>query len=116
MFIDEARIFVKAGDGGDGCNSLYRDRVNRIGTPDGGPGGAGGTGAVGGYGGYDGSIGGYGGTGAVGGAGGFANLAVLVPVPAADEQQNPGSGVQAVYAELPPGGGNHDCQTPQTSQ
>ena len=42
MFIDEARIFVKAGDGGDGCNSLYRDRVNRIGTPDGGPGGDGG--------------------------------------------------------------------------
>ena len=38
MFIDEARIYVKAGDGGDGCNSLYRDRVNRIGTPDGGPG------------------------------------------------------------------------------
>ncbi len=42
MFIDEARIYVKAGDGGDGCNSLYRDRVNRIGTPDGGPGGDGG--------------------------------------------------------------------------
>ena len=42
MFIDEARIFVKAGDGGDGCQSLYRDRVNRIGTPDGGPGGNGG--------------------------------------------------------------------------
>ncbi|MFA5142838.1 MAG: GTPase ObgE [Candidatus Omnitrophota bacterium] len=41
-FIDEARIFVKAGDGGDGCSSLYRDRVNRIGTPDGGPGGGGG--------------------------------------------------------------------------
>ncbi|MDD5428107.1 MAG: GTPase ObgE [Candidatus Omnitrophica bacterium] len=43
MFIDEARIFVKAGDGGDGCNSLYRDRVNRFGTPDGGPGGNGGS-------------------------------------------------------------------------
>ena len=43
MFIDEARIYVKAGDGGDGCNSLYRDRVNRIGTPDGGPGGDGGS-------------------------------------------------------------------------
>lgn len=42
MFIDEARIFVKAGDGGDGCDSLYRDRVNRIGSPDGGPGGDGG--------------------------------------------------------------------------
>ena len=43
MFIDEARIFVKAGDGGDGCNSLYRDRVNRVGSPDGGPGGHGGS-------------------------------------------------------------------------
>ncbi|MDD3905332.1 MAG: GTPase ObgE [Candidatus Omnitrophica bacterium] len=42
MFIDEARIEVQAGSGGDGCNSLYRDRVNRIGTPDGGPGGDGG--------------------------------------------------------------------------
>jgi len=42
MFIDEARIHVKAGDGGDGCSSLYRDRVNRIGSPDGGPGGGGG--------------------------------------------------------------------------
>ncbi|MDD5437115.1 MAG: GTPase ObgE, partial [Candidatus Omnitrophica bacterium] len=41
-FIDEARVFIKAGDGGDGCNSLYRDRVNRIGTPDGGFGGGGG--------------------------------------------------------------------------
>ena len=42
MFIDEARVFIKAGDGGDGCSSLYRDRVNRIGSPDGGPGGDGG--------------------------------------------------------------------------
>ncbi len=42
MFIDEARINIRAGSGGDGCNSLYRDRVNRIGSPDGGPGGGGG--------------------------------------------------------------------------
>ncbi len=42
MFIDEVRIYVKAGNGGDGCSSLYRDRVNRIGRPDGGPGGDGG--------------------------------------------------------------------------
>jgi len=42
MFVDEARIYVKAGDGGKGCESLYRDRVNRIGRPDGGPGGDGG--------------------------------------------------------------------------
>lgn len=42
MFIDEARIYVKAGSGGDGCHSIYRDRRNRIGRPDGGPGGDGG--------------------------------------------------------------------------
>jgi len=42
MFIDQAKIYVKAGDGGDGCESLYRDRVNSIGSPDGGPGGDGG--------------------------------------------------------------------------
>ncbi|MCM8790406.1 MAG: GTPase ObgE [Candidatus Omnitrophica bacterium] len=42
MFIDEARIYVKAGDGGDGCQSFYRDKYNRKGSPDGGPGGDGG--------------------------------------------------------------------------
>lgn len=42
MFVDEAKIFIKAGDGGDGCESRHRDRVNRIGRPDGGPGGDGG--------------------------------------------------------------------------
>ncbi|MFA4981179.1 MAG: GTPase ObgE [Candidatus Omnitrophota bacterium] len=42
MFIDEVRIYVKAGDGGDGCNSLYRDIINRKGRPDGGFGGDGG--------------------------------------------------------------------------
>lgn len=42
MFIDTAKIFVKAGDGGDGCNSLYRDKFNRLGRPDGGDGGDGG--------------------------------------------------------------------------
>lgn len=42
MFIDEAKIYVKAGNGGDGCNSFYRDKWNRIGRPDGGPGGDGG--------------------------------------------------------------------------
>ncbi|MFA6141800.1 MAG: GTPase ObgE [Candidatus Omnitrophota bacterium] len=40
-FIDEARIFVKAGDGGDGCSSRFRTIINRIGSPDGGPGGDG---------------------------------------------------------------------------
>ncbi len=41
-FIDEAKIYVKAGSGGDGCNSFYRDKFNRIGRPDGGFGGGGG--------------------------------------------------------------------------
>ncbi|MFH1995973.1 MAG: GTPase ObgE [Candidatus Omnitrophota bacterium] len=41
-FIDEAKIFVKGGAGGDGCNSMYRDKLNRWGKPDGGPGGKGG--------------------------------------------------------------------------
>src|SRR3989338_7061274 len=42
MFIDEAKIYVKAGAGGDGCSSFYRDkRVERC-RPDGGVGGDGG--------------------------------------------------------------------------
>ena len=42
MFVDEAKIYVKAGHGGDGCNSMFRDRSNRYGRPDGGEGGNGG--------------------------------------------------------------------------
>ncbi|MBL7158041.1 MAG: GTPase ObgE [Candidatus Omnitrophica bacterium] len=42
MFIDQARIHVKAGDGGDGCTSFYRDRSIRKGKANGGPGGEGG--------------------------------------------------------------------------
>jgi len=42
MFIDTAKIYLKAGDGGDGCNSFYRDRSIRLGRPDGGEGGDGG--------------------------------------------------------------------------
>jgi len=41
MFIDEAKIYVKAGDGGNGCQSFYRDRYQRYGIPDGGNGGKG---------------------------------------------------------------------------
>lgn len=41
MFVDEAKVYVKAGDGGDGCNSMYRDRYHRYGRPDGGEGGNG---------------------------------------------------------------------------
>ena len=40
-FVDQAKIYVKAGDGGKGSSSLYRDRVIRRGRPDGGDGGNG---------------------------------------------------------------------------
>lgn len=42
MLIDKAKIFVKAGSGGNGCNSFYRDKYMRYPIPDGGDGGKGG--------------------------------------------------------------------------
>lgn len=42
MFVDEARIFVKAGDGGNGCQSFERTRGKKYGRPNGGIGGGGG--------------------------------------------------------------------------
>ncbi len=42
MFIDNAKIFVKAGRGGKGCRCFYRDKYTRYGIPDGGDGGRGG--------------------------------------------------------------------------
>lgn len=42
IFVDEARIFVKGGDGGKGCESHYRDKFMRYPKPDGGDGGRGG--------------------------------------------------------------------------
>lgn len=42
IFVDEARIVVKAGDGGQGCISFYRDKFMRHPIPDGGDGGRGG--------------------------------------------------------------------------
>jgi len=42
MFIDHAKIFIKAGSGGKGCRSFYRDKYVRDGVPDGGNGGNGG--------------------------------------------------------------------------
>ncbi len=42
MFVDEAQIIVKAGDGGNGCASLHREKFVPRGGPDGGSGGKGG--------------------------------------------------------------------------
>ena len=42
MFIDHAKIFVKAGDGGDGCHSFSREKSQRHKRPNGGDGGKGG--------------------------------------------------------------------------
>ncbi|MCM8796786.1 MAG: GTPase ObgE [Candidatus Omnitrophica bacterium] len=41
MFVDHVIIKVKAGDGGRGCRSFYRDKYSRKGIPDGGDGGKG---------------------------------------------------------------------------
>ena len=42
-FVDEARIRVKAGDGGNGCVSFRREKYIPKGGPDGGDGGNGGS-------------------------------------------------------------------------
>ncbi len=42
MFIDKAKIFIKAGNGGDGAISFHREKYVAAGGPDGGDGGRGG--------------------------------------------------------------------------
>ncbi len=42
-FLDEAKIYLKAGDGGNGCVSFRREKYVEMGGPDGGDGGDGGS-------------------------------------------------------------------------
>ena len=41
MFIDQAKIYIKAGDGVNGCTSFYTEKYVANGGPDGGDGGKG---------------------------------------------------------------------------
>ena len=43
MFYDEVNVYLKAGDGGDGCVSFRRGKYEPKGGPDGGDGGRGGS-------------------------------------------------------------------------
>jgi len=41
VFVDQAKIYLKAGGGGKGCHSIFHDRYHKYGQPDGGEGGNG---------------------------------------------------------------------------
>src|SRR3990170_8164928 len=41
-FLDEAKVYVRSGDGGNGCVSFRREKYIEFGGPDGGDGGRGG--------------------------------------------------------------------------
>ena len=40
-FLDQAKLYLKSGDGGDGCVSFRREKYVEFGGPDGGNGGRG---------------------------------------------------------------------------
>ena len=42
MFVDRIKIYIKAGNGGNGCTSFYTEKYVSNGGPDGGDGGTGG--------------------------------------------------------------------------
>ena len=42
QFLDQAKIYIKSGDGGNGCVSFRREKYIEFGGPDGGNGGKGG--------------------------------------------------------------------------
>src|SRR3979490_2373315 len=49
-FLDEAKVYIRSGDGGNGCVAFRREKYIEFGGPSGGNGGRGGGGTVGGAG------------------------------------------------------------------